>query len=145
MQEFMNNTKWKLMGGGLVIVTVLVWLAFSGFEESSAYYKTVDELLSMKEKSIVMRVRFAGDLVPGSVEQQGDTVFFRLIQNGKAVRVRYIGTAVLPDSFKEGTQAICEGSMSPEGLFLARKVQAKSASKYEAAPATDPESIKGKS
>lgn len=130
----MNNTKWKLIVGGLVIVSVLGWLAFSGFEESNTYYKTVEELLSMKEKAVGLRVRVAGDLVPGSVQRQGEVVLFRLKQNEHSLPIRYVGRAVLPDSFQEGSQAICEGSITSEGLFVAKKVQAKCASKYEAAP-----------
>lgn len=133
----MNNTRWKLIVGGLVIVTVLGWLAFSGFKESNTYYKTVEELLSMKEKAVGLRVRVAGDLVPGSVQRQGEVVLFRLRQNGHSLPIRYVGRAVLPDSFQEGSQAICEGSITSEGLFVAKKVQAKCASKYEAAPKKD--------
>ncbi len=133
----MNNTRWKLIVGGLVIVTVLGWLAFSGFEESNTYYKTVEELLSMKEKAVGLRVRVAGDLVPGSVQRQGEVVLFRLKQNEHSLPIRYVGRAVLPDSFQEGSQAICEGSITSEGLFVAKKVQAKCASKYEAAPKKD--------
>jgi cytochrome c-type biogenesis protein CcmE len=130
----MNNTKWKLIVGGVVIVVVLGWLAFSGFEESNTYYKTVEELLAMKEKAIGLRVRIAGDLVPGSVQRQGEVILFRLQQNDYSIAIRYTGKAVLPDSFQEGSQAICEGSLTSDGLFVAKKVQAKCASKYEAAP-----------
>jgi len=128
----MISTKGKLIVGSAIIAAVLGWLAFSGFQESNTYYKTVNELLAMKEKAIGLRVRVAGDLVPGSIERQGDTVSFHLLQGGPSLAVRYVGKAILPDSFKEGAQAICEGEMTAEGYFLAKKVQAKCASKYEA-------------
>ncbi len=126
------NTKWKMAAGATVIVAVLGWLAFNGFQESNTYYKTVDELLAMKQSAVGMRVRVAGDLVNGSIERRGDTVLFRLVEKGPSLPVRYVGKAILPDSFKEGAQAICDGEMTPQGDFLARRVQAKCASKYEA-------------
>jgi len=40
----------------------------------------------------------------------------------------------LPDTFKDGAQCLVEGKVQPDGRFVAETVQAKCASKYEAAP-----------
>ena len=42
------------------------------------------------------------------------------------------GTAPLPDTFKDGAEALCDGSYQADGTFEAKTVQAKCASKYEA-------------
>ena len=39
----------------------------------------------------------------------------------------------LPDTFVDNSQALVEGRLAPNGTFVADKVQAKCASKYEAA------------
>ena len=46
----------------------------------------------------------------------------------------YVGTDPLPDTFKDGAQCLVEGKVQPDGRFVAETVQAKCASKYEAAP-----------
>ena len=40
----------------------------------------------------------------------------------------------MPDTFKDGAQSLVEGHAMPDGRFVAEQVQAKCASKYEAAP-----------
>ena len=40
----MDKRKVKFLAGSLIIVASIAWLGFSGFDESLAYYKTVDEL-----------------------------------------------------------------------------------------------------
>ncbi len=44
----------------------------------------------------------------------------------------YVGRDPLPDTFKDGAQALVEGKMMPDNRFVAEQVQAKCASKYEA-------------
>jgi len=48
--------------------------------------------------------------------------------------VSYVGGDPLPDTFKDGAQALVEGHLAPDGHFVAEQVQAKCASKYEATP-----------
>ena len=48
--------------------------------------------------------------------------------------VSYVGSAPLPDTFKDGALALVEGSLMPDGQFVAEQVQAKCASKYQANP-----------
>jgi cytochrome c-type biogenesis protein CcmE len=45
-----------------------------------------------------------------------------------------VGSDPLPDTFKDGAQCLVEGKVQPDGRFVAETVQAKCASKYEAAP-----------
>jgi cytochrome c-type biogenesis protein CcmE len=115
-----------------VILAVVGWLAVSGFEQNKTYYVTVSELLSGKNSH--QQVRVGGLVAPGSVERHGGQVTFRLSQDAASVPVVYVGSDTLPDTFVGGAQAIIEGSYSPNGIFQADKIQAKCASKYQAAP-----------
>ena len=45
--------------------------------------------------------------------------------------VLYTGTAVIPDTFKDGTEAVVSGKMKNLNLFEAKQIQAKCSSKYE--------------
>jgi cytochrome c-type biogenesis protein CcmE len=64
-------------------------------------------------------------------------VDFVLEGEGKALPVSYVGSDPLPDTFVDKSQALIEGKPTSEGRFVADHVQAKCASKYEAAPGGD--------
>ena len=57
---------------------------------------------------------------------------------GKSLPVSYVGSDPLPDTFVDKSQALVEGSLAKNGSFVAEQVQAKCASKYEAAPTAGP-------
>ena len=129
----MDKRKIKFLVGSLIIVAAIAWLGFSGFDESLAYYKTVDELKKMKDDAYDKRLRVAGNVVEGSIKQEPGSVRFKLEQKGDIVSVNYVGKDLLPDTFKNGAQAMAEGHLSRStGEFEASKIQAKCASKYEA-------------
>ena len=69
----------------------IAWLGFSGFDESLAYYKTVDELKLMKDDAYDKRLRVAGNVVAGSIERLPGAVKFKLEQKGDIVPVNYVG------------------------------------------------------
>ncbi len=57
---------------------------------------------------------------------------FLISSNGKTLRVRYVGKDVIPDTFKDESKAVVEGDLGQDGVFQARRIEAKCASKYEA-------------
>jgi cytochrome c-type biogenesis protein CcmE len=122
----------KFIVGGAVIVAALGWLGFVGFEESKSYYITVDEFGSMKNSLEGKTVRLAGDVVPGSIDRSKPQMEFVIESRETRIRIRYIGKALIPDTFQDGAKALVEGSMAPDGIFQARHIEAKCASKYEA-------------
>ncbi len=128
----MKNRKLKFGIGIGIILAVVAWEAISGFQESKTYYVTVSELT--QGKAAHRRVRVGGIVAEGTLARHGGTVTFRLAQDAQSVPVTYVGTDTLPDTFKEGAQAIVEGDYTPQGMFRAEKIQAKCASKYQAAP-----------
>jgi cytochrome c-type biogenesis protein CcmE len=126
----------------LVIAGTLVWLAAGGISESKTYYKTVSELQQMGDTAMDRRLRVAGDVEPGSIVRLGKEVAFTLHQEDQKLKVIYDGTDPLPDTFKDSAQALADGRMGADGVFRANKIQAKCASKYEAAPGPHPDSVK---
>jgi len=118
--------------GGLVIVAALVWLGFVGFQESKAYYVTIDEFRSMQGELQGKTLKIAGDVLEGSIDRSRPQMEFTIGSRKESIRVRYVGKDVIPDTFTDGSKALVEGSVSPDGVFLARHIEAKCASKYEA-------------
>ncbi|MBI3404068.1 MAG: cytochrome c maturation protein CcmE [Acidobacteria bacterium] len=124
----------KFVMAGLVIIGTLFWLGWVGVTESKTYYHTIAELNTLSGISAQQRLRVGGDIRTGSIERLRGRVDFVIEQEGRALHVSYVGTDPLPDTFRDGAQALVEGKRMPNGSFVAEKVQAKCASKYEAVP-----------
>ncbi len=118
----------------VAIVGTLIWLAAGGINQTKTYYKTVAELGQMGDDAMGKRLRVAGDVEEGSIVRYGRQVVFTLRQEDLRLKVMYEGTDPLPDTFRDGAQALADGEMGPDGVFHASKIQAKCASKYEAKP-----------
>lgn len=114
----------------VLILCGLAYLAFSGVEESKSYYVTIKEMNEMGDGVYSKRLRVAGNVQPGSIHRQGTHVEFTLAEQGRTLNVVYSGTEAPPDTFKDNAQALAEGSYGRDGLFHAKQLQAKCASKY---------------
>jgi cytochrome c-type biogenesis protein CcmE len=79
-------------------------------------------------------MRVGGTVAPGSIHHVTGRIDFVLEGEGKTLPVSYIGSDPLPDTFVDKSQALVEGHPNADGRFVAEVVQAKCASKYEAAP-----------
>src|SRR5262245_5769104 len=118
----------------VVVIGTLVWLANSGMKESQTYYKEIAELSHMGDQAYGKRLRVGGDVAQGSIEHVGKEVRFTLTQEKLTLKVAYAGSDPLPDTFRDGAQALVDGRLDRDGVFRAAKIQAKCASKYEAKP-----------
>ena len=129
---------WKFAAIIVVVLATLGWLAVAGIKETSTYYITVAELQQMQAKALERRLRVAGDVEPGSIVRNASRVEFTLRQGDLKQKVVYTGREPLPDTFKDNANALADGRLGPDGVFEAKKIQAKCASKYEAKPGASP-------
>ena len=118
----------------VVILGTLGWLAVGGISDTKTYYKTISELSQMGEQAKDKRLRVGGDIAANSIVREGASVSFVMAQEKLRLKVVYDGSEPLPDTFKPGAQALADGKLGADGVFYAKKIQAKCASKYEAAP-----------
>lgn len=123
----------KFAVGISVIVVSLACLAWLGYGESKTYYHTIAELQSLRGAELSHRMRVGGTVAAGSIRRFTGRVDFVLEGEGKSLPVSYVGSDPLPDTFVDKSQALVEGRPT-DGRFVAEVVQAKCASKYEAAP-----------
>jgi cytochrome c-type biogenesis protein CcmE len=127
----------KYLKFGSVTVLILVslgYLAYTGVEDNKSYYVTIKELNGMGNVAYSRRLRVAGNVVPGSIRRSGTRVDFMLKENELTLPVSYTGTEAPPDTFKDDSQALADGSFGHDGVFHAKQLQAKCASKYAPQP-----------
>src|SRR5271165_6203353 len=122
-----------------IIVGTIGWLAISGAEANKSYYVTISELGGMGDKAYHSQLRVEGFVVPGSIEHNGPHVDFVMnefeshnpkFSTGRLLKISYKGSEPPPDTFKDNSQALAEGSYGRDGVFHASVLQAKCASKY---------------
>ena len=124
-------SRYVKFGGAIVVVLLaLAYLAYTGVQESKSYYVTIKELRGMGDGVYAKHLRVAGNVQPGSIKRNGTRVEFALIENDQLLPVVYSGTEAPPDTFKDNSQALADGSFGRDGVFHAKQLQAKCASKY---------------
>ena len=136
------KTRAKFLVGSGIILATLGTLAYVGYTQSKTYYHTISELAGLRGSALHQRMRVSGYVQSGSISHLSGRVDFVLQEEGKELPVSYIGRDPLPDTFKDGAQALVEGNLGPDGRFRAEQVQAKCASKYEAIPNSSPSDTK---
>src|SRR5438445_184735 len=123
----MKRKQLKFIGGSVVIILTLAYLAYSGFKEGNAYYQTVSELYASKDQAFTRRLKVAGDVVPGSIQRDGRVINFVISQADEKTKkveslsVKYVGTDAPPDTFMDRAQAVVEGQLGRDGVFVANK------------------------
>src|SRR5215475_11441665 len=126
-----QTAKFLKFGSAMVIILLaLGYLAYTGVEESKSYYVTIKELHGMGGSAYSKRLRVAGNVQPGSIKRSGTNMNFTLIENDQVLNVVYTSMEPLPDTFKDNAQALAEGTFGRDGVFYAKQIQAKCASKY---------------
>ena len=137
MSKSSNNVKIGIAVA--VILGTIGWLAFTGYGANKSYYVTIAELGGMGDKAYHNNLRVEGFVQPGTIEQNGTHVAFVLNEfeshspkapKGRLLKVEYKGSEPPPDTFKDDSQALAEGTFGRDGVFHANILQAKCASKY---------------
>jgi cytochrome c-type biogenesis protein CcmE len=121
----------KWVAGITLIVTAIAGLAVWAMLSPGAlaYYKTPSQIAAMSPSgdtsSKVLRI---GGRVT-ELDRTGRTVYLTISDGKEQVRVEYAGE--VPDTLKQGTDAIVEGdTWTTAGVFAADRVQAKCSSKF---------------
>src|SRR5256714_5732454 len=124
------KTYLKFGAASAAILVLLSYLAYTGVQDSKSYYVTITELHKMGNGAYSKRLRVAGNVQPGSIHRTGTHVQFVLVEEDQNLAVDYSGVEAPPDTFKDDSQALADGSFGRDGVFHAKQLQAKCASKY---------------
>ena len=126
-----GKTYLKFGAATVVILLLLGYLAYTGVQDSKSYYVTISELHKMGNGAYTKRLRVAGNVQPGSIKRTGTHVQFVLMEQDQLLSGGLHGNGRrLLDTFKDDSQALADGSFGHDGVFHAKALQAKCASKY---------------
>ena len=129
----MKTKALKILATAVVLLGALGGLMYTSLQEGTEYYKHVDEVMSDPAAWHGKKLQLHGYVVDKSIMRRPDTLdyIFKVQSNGKVVNARYTG--VVPDTFKDGSEVVIKGMLSPDGFHVSPDgVMAKCPSKYEA-------------
>src|ERR1035437_9803921 len=112
---------WKFLIGGIIILLAIGYLGFMAFKGAATYYYTVTEAVAPGNTLSGQNIRVAGQVAPGSLIIDASNnknirfVLLDTVNNGDHLSISYLGS--LPDAFKEGNDAVVEGTLSSSGGF----------------------------
>ncbi len=121
---------WGIVALVGVVLLVIGYLAFSSIGSALVYYLTPTELLARGDAAIGETVRLGGQVAPGSVSGAATDLRFMLTDGEASIPVH--STVAPTRSFREGSGAVVEGSLSAAGVFEATQVIVKHDENYEA-------------
>jgi len=122
----------KIAATATVFVAALSGLLYTTLSEGTEYFMGVDEVMAQPETWQGKRLNLHGYVVEKSILRKPDSLDYRfhVQNNGKIVQVDYTG--VVPDTFKDGSEVVLKGRLSPHGFVVEPNgVVAKCPSKYE--------------
>ncbi len=103
----MIDTRRRLWVAGAVVLAALAFLVFQGLDNATVYFRTADEAVAQRNELGDRRFRIEGDVVDGSVRQDGNNVSFTL--TSKSVEVPVVHKGDPPELFRPGIPVVLEG------------------------------------
>ena len=114
--------------GGLSVIGIAMGFILFALSGTITFFHTPSDLGETGVKP-GQRIRLGGMVEDGSVKKGGGTITtFSVTDQIKAVTVSYNG--ILPDLFREGQGVVTEGTLQPDGTFVADTVLAKHDENY---------------
>lgn len=113
----------------LAIVAAGLIAAWSLRNQANYFY--LPEQMAAEPPAVGQAVRLGGMVQKGSLKTEADGVTVNFLVTGNtadAIPVRYSG--ILPDLFVEGSGVVAEGSLGPNGVFMATNLLAKHDENY---------------
>jgi len=101
------DTRRRMWLAGVVVLAALGFLVFQGLGNATLYFRTADEAVAQRSELGDRRFRIEGDVVDGSVRQEGNDVSFTLTSKSVEVPVRHKGDP--PELFRPGIPVVLEG------------------------------------
>jgi cytochrome c-type biogenesis protein CcmE len=113
---------------GMVLLGAAAGLVLYAMNDSLVFFYSPTDLVT-KDIPPGRTLRLGGLVETGSVQRDGGTtVHFRVTDMAQTIPVVYTG--ILPDLFREGQGVVAQGTLGPDGVFVAAEVLAKHDENY---------------
>jgi cytochrome c-type biogenesis protein CcmE len=142
--------RWKFLLGGLLILSSVVYLVFSGTLAGARYFITVDEVVN-NTQYLGQTVRITGAVIGDSIDYTAETgelnftianipqeyddlatILHEVANDPNATQLQIrMSDETMPDLLQHEAQAILTGAMGKDGVFYATEVLLKCPSRFQ--------------
>jgi cytochrome c-type biogenesis protein CcmE len=119
-----------IIGGLIVIVAVFAWVLFGVLQKNVVFFLTPQELLAKGNDGVGVPVRLGGQVKPGSVKWNAQTLDLRFIVTDGTREVPVHSTGAPPQMFRDGMGVVVEGRFGSSGVFDATGLMVKHSNEY---------------
>lgn len=112
------------LGVVLALATTLVLVAL---RDQIVFFYSPSDVIA-REVAAGTPIRLGGLVKEATWQRDGEDNSFAITDNATEITAHYTG--ILPDLFREGQGVVAEGSMQPDGSFIATNVLAKHDENY---------------
>jgi cytochrome c-type biogenesis protein CcmE len=112
-------------------VGALLFITVGGIGENLVYYWAPSDIVNAGDKAVGATIRLGGQVVPGSIRQQGtSSLEFDVTDTRANVHVK--ANSVPPQMFREGIGVVIEGTMNKAGYFEGNRLMVSHDNQYKA-------------
>ncbi|HEU4996662.1 MAG TPA: cytochrome c maturation protein CcmE [Gemmatimonadaceae bacterium] len=119
-----------VLSGAAVIIAAFAWLLFGGLKKNVVFFLTPQELLAKGADGVDVPVRLGGQVKPGSVTWDAQTLDLRFIVTDGIREMPVHSTGAPPQMFRDGMGVIVEGRVGTGGVFNASNLMVKHSNEY---------------
>jgi cytochrome c-type biogenesis protein CcmE len=116
-----------VIAGLAVVVALATTLVLVALRDQIVFFYSPSDVVA-REVAAGTPMRLGGLVTDGSWSRDGQDNSFVVTDGAQDIAARYTG--ILPDLFREGQGVVAEGSMGPDGTFIATNVLAKHDENY---------------
>ena len=116
-----------VIAGLAVVVALATTLVLVALRDQIVFFYSPSDVVA-REVAAGTPMRLGGLVKDGSWTRDGQDNSFVVTDGAEDIAARYTG--ILPDLFREGQGVVAEGSMGPDGTFIATNVLAKHDENY---------------
>ncbi len=116
-----------VIAGLTVVVALATTLVLVALRDQIVFFYSPSDVVA-REVSAGTPIRLGGLVKEGSWAREGQDNRFIVTDGATDIAARYTG--ILPDLFREGQGVVAEGSLGPDGSFVATNVLAKHDENY---------------
>jgi cytochrome c-type biogenesis protein CcmE len=122
-----RHKRMAIIVGGLAAIGIAAALVLNAFQSNIVFFFTPTQVAS-GEAPKGRTFRIGGMVKSGSLTHRDMRSGFVVTDLAKDIPVVYTG--ILPDLFREGRGVVAQGTLSPDGTFVASEVLAKHDENY---------------
>jgi cytochrome c-type biogenesis protein CcmE len=105
-------------------------LLAGGLKENVVYFLTPSELVADGTSAVDRPLRLGGQVKPGSVVWDAESVDLRFVVQDSAAEVTVASSGAPPAMFRDGIGVVVEGSLRPDGTFESTNLMVKHSNEY---------------